>query len=103
MDGNHVKTATIAPDGEVSSRLANGDGYTSQVPTAIPDAQLATQLLAHNVQVTGTAAGGVSLLGLIFDLLPLLLFVGFFCLGGPAEPGRGRWHYQCGPLQSTRL
>ena len=78
VDTNHVKTASIDPTGQVAGLLTNGDRYTSQVPTAVPDTQLSTQLLAHKVQVTGTVAGSVSLLGVIFDLLPLLLFVGFF-------------------------
>jgi hypothetical protein len=37
---NLVKTASIGPNGQVSGRLANGETYTSQVPTAIPDAEL---------------------------------------------------------------
>jgi cell division protease FtsH len=78
VDANQVKTATVAPNGHVSGQLANGDRYTSQVPTAIPDTQLAAQLQAHKVQVTGTTGGGPSPLGVIFNLLPLLLFVGFF-------------------------
>jgi cell division protease FtsH len=78
VDANQVRTASVDPNGRVSGRLANNVRYTSQVPTAIPDAQLATQLQAHKVQVTGTTGGGVSALGVIFNLLPLLLFVGFF-------------------------
>jgi cell division protease FtsH len=78
VDTNHVRTASIDPTGQVAGLLTNGDRYTSQVPTAVPDTQLSTQLLAHKVQVTGTVTGSVSLLGVIFDLLPLLLFAGFF-------------------------
>jgi cell division protease FtsH len=78
VDANQVKTATIDPNGHVSGRLANGDRYTSQVPTAIPDTQLAGQLQAHRVQVTGTSGGGASAVGVILNLLPLLLLVGFF-------------------------
>ena len=78
VDSNQVKTATVDPNGHVSGTLLNGDRYTSQVPTAIPDTQLAAQLQDHKVQVTGTTGGGVSALGVIFNLLPLLLFVGFF-------------------------
>jgi cell division protease FtsH len=78
VDANQIRTATIAPDGQVSGQLANGRRYTSQVPTAIPDTQLATQLQDHKVQVTGITGGGVSAGGVIVNLLPLLLFVGFF-------------------------
>jgi cell division protease FtsH len=78
VDANQVKTATVAPDGHVSGTLADGDRYTSQVPTAIPDTQLAAQLQAHTVQVTGTTGGGASALGVLVNLLPLLLLAGFF-------------------------
>ncbi len=78
VDANQVKTAAIDPNGHVSGQLTNGDRYTSQVPTAIPDTQLAGQLQAHQVQVTGTSGGGGSALGVILNLLPLLLLVGFF-------------------------
>ncbi len=78
VDANQVKTATVAPDGHVSGTLTNGHRYTSQVPTAIPDNQLAAQLQDHDVQVTGTTGAGVSALGVFVNLLPLLLLVGFF-------------------------
>jgi cell division protease FtsH len=78
VDANQVKTATVASNGHVTGRLANGDRYASQVPTAIPDTQLAAQLQDHKVQVTGTTGAGASALGVILNLLPLLLFVGFF-------------------------
>ncbi len=78
VDANQVKTATVDANGRVSGRLANGNRYASQVPTAIPDTQLAAQLQAHKVQVTGTTGGGASAGGVLVNLLPLLLFVGFF-------------------------
>ena len=78
VDANDVQTASVTPDGHVTGLLTSGDRYTSQVPTAIPETQLAAQLQDHKVQVTGTTGGGVSALGVIVDLLPLLLFVGFF-------------------------
>ena len=74
---NQVKTASIGPAGQVSGRLATGETYTSQVPTAVPDAQLASQLLSHRVQVTSTA-GGISALGLVLGLLPLVVLVALF-------------------------
>ncbi len=74
---NQVKTASIGPNGQVSGRVATGQAYTSQVPTAIPDAQLASQLLGHKAQVTSTAEG-VSALGLAFGLLPLVVLVALF-------------------------
>ena len=74
---NQVKTASIGPGGQVSGRLASGETYTSQVPTAIPDPQLASQLLGHKVQVTSTPEGA-SALGLAFGLLPLVVLVALF-------------------------
>ena len=113
VDANQVKTATIDPNGHVSGRLANGDRYTSQVPTAIPDTQLAAQLQDHKVQVTGTTGGGVSPLGLIVNLLPLLLFVGFFVwisrrgralAGGITSVGRSKARvYDLDDRPSTRF
>ena len=78
---NQVKTASIGPDGQVSGLLANGQTYTSQVPTAIPDAQLASQLLGHKVQVTSTAEG-FSASGAVFYILPLVLLVALFAWVG---------------------
>src|SRR5579862_1836889 len=78
VDANKLKTATIDPNGHVKGQLANGDNYVSQIPTAIRDDQLITQLQDHKVQITGTSGGGVSILAVILNLLPLLLFVGYF-------------------------
>ncbi|MDQ1413614.1 MAG: cell division protease FtsH [Acidimicrobiaceae bacterium] len=73
-----VKTATIDQNGKVSGKLANGDSYTSQVPTAIRDDSLAPLLAAHKVQVTAKTSSGSTLLAIIFNLLPFALFLGFF-------------------------
>ena len=78
VDAHAVQTAVIDANGHVKGQLAHGGSYVSQLPTAIRDDQLAAQLQDHKVQVTGTAGGGVSPLSVIFNLLPLLLFVGYF-------------------------
>ncbi|HSS10124.1 MAG TPA: ATP-dependent metallopeptidase FtsH/Yme1/Tma family protein, partial [Acidimicrobiales bacterium] len=75
---NQVKTATVNSKGHVSGQLANGDNYTSQVPTAVIDLQLAPLLQEHKVQVKGVAPGGTTLLSVLLSLLPLLLIVGFY-------------------------
>ena len=75
---DQVKTATISSSGHVSGELTNGDNYTSQIPLAINDDQLAPLLHTHKVQVKGTTSGGVSVLSVILDLLPFALFLGFF-------------------------
>ena len=78
VNANQVKTATISASGHVSGKLVNGDGYTSQIPTAIRDDQLAPLLHEHNVQITGKGPAGTTLLSIILSLLPLLLVVGLY-------------------------
>jgi cell division protease FtsH len=72
-----VRTASVNPGGALSGSLKGGDNYTSQIPTAIDDQQLAPTLKAHDVNVTGVGAGS-ALLGDLLAFLPLLLFVAFF-------------------------
>ena len=101
VTGNQVKTATIDPNGHVSGTLANGDNYTSQIPTAIRDDQLAPLLKQHNVQIKGNPSGGISIGSVIINLLPFVLLVGFLDLPGPAhQPAAGRGHHGRRPLQS---
>jgi cell division protease FtsH len=84
VTANQVKTASINTSGHVSGTLTNGQKYTSQIPTALADQQLAPLLQQHNVQVTGTTSSGTSVLGVILSLLPFLLFLGFFIWIGRA-------------------
>jgi cell division protease FtsH len=74
---NHVKTAFIDPGGSVAGTLANGTGYSSQIPTALGDGQLPGVLKAHHVAITGvgTQAGFGTI---IVSLLPLVALVAFF-------------------------
>jgi cell division protease FtsH len=98
VTSNLVKTATIGSTGHVSGDFIKGASYTSQIPTALQDTRLNGLLSAHNVEVTGSPpSSGVSLVSIIGDLLPLLLFVGFFVfisrraksqLGGAGLGGR---------------
>jgi cell division protease FtsH len=79
VSANQIKTATINTTGHVSGSLTSGDTYTSQIPTALQDASLNDLLTAHKVVVTGSPpSSGLTLVSIIGDLLPLLLFVGFF-------------------------
>ena len=79
VTGNQVKTATINASGAVSGALLTGQKYKSQIPVVPPQNGLAALLSSHKVDVTGTAASnGVSIGTIILDLLPLILFVGFF-------------------------
>jgi cell division protease FtsH len=77
VETGDVRTASINPSGAITGTLKGGDNYTSQIPTAIVDTQLAPTLKAHNVDVTG-AGQGSALLADILSFLPLVLFVAFF-------------------------
>src|SRR5262249_26099580 len=73
-----VQTATIDASGGVTGMLKDGSHYTSQIPTAIDDTQLAQTLRENGVQITATGPPGTTLLGIILSFLPLLLFAGVF-------------------------
>jgi len=98
VSANLVKTATIGTTGHVSGSFIEGATYTTQIPTALQDTSLNQLLSAHRVQVTGSPpSSGLTLVSIIGDLLPLLLFVGFFMyisrrakrqLGGAGIGGR---------------
>ena len=77
VDKGQVKTASINPTGAVTGTLKGGDDYTSQIPTAINDTELAPALKSHDVDITGTGSGS-ALLADLLSFLPLLLFVAFF-------------------------
>jgi cell division protease FtsH len=77
VDSGQVKTASIDSSGAVTGTLKGGDDYTSQIPTAINDTQLAPTLKSHDVDITGVGQGSALLTDLL-SFLPLLLFVAFF-------------------------
>jgi cell division protease FtsH len=72
-----VRSASVTPSGALTGTLKDGNNYTSQIPTAISDNQLAPALKAHNVDITGVGQGS-ALLANLLSFLPLLLFIGFF-------------------------
>jgi cell division protease FtsH len=77
VQSNHIRSAVINPAGAVSGTLTNGTGYTSQIPAALPDPQLAGLLRAHHVAITGVGTQ-TSIGAVIVSLLPLLFFVALF-------------------------
>ena len=77
VDAGDVHTASVNPTGAITGTLKGGDNYTSQIPTAITDNQLAPTLKAHNVDVTGVGQGSALLVDLL-SFLPFLLLIGFF-------------------------
>jgi cell division protease FtsH len=87
VTGDKVKTATINANGGVSGTLTNGQGYTSQIPTALSDSTLSTLLQQHKVQITGVASTSGSGWVLLLDFLPFLLFFGLFWLMGRRARG----------------
>jgi cell division protease FtsH len=81
VNGNQVKTATINPSGKVTGDLVSGDHYTTQLPTGpatLRDDQLLPLLQQHHVAIKSTAGAGISPLGIILNLLPFVLFLGFY-------------------------
>jgi cell division protease FtsH len=77
VEAGDVHTASVNPSGAITGTLKGGDDYTSQIPTAITDTQLAPTLKAHNVDVTGVGAGS-ALLEDILAFVPFLLLLAFF-------------------------
>jgi cell division protease FtsH len=74
---NKVSTASVNPSGAITGDLRNGHDYSSQIPTAISDNQLAPTLRAHHVNVIGVGAGS-TLVADLLSFLPLLFFIGVF-------------------------
>jgi cell division protease FtsH len=92
VTANKLSTATITATGAVSGKLDSGEGYTSQIPTAVNDTELMPLLFRHKVQVTGTNLNTTSALGLFEDLLLPLFFVGliiWFVLRSRKQTGGG--------------
>ena len=77
VEAGDVRTASVNPGGAITGTLKDGDDYTSQIPTAITDTQLAPTLKAHDVDVTGVGAGS-ALLEDILSFVPFLLLLAFF-------------------------
>ena len=77
IDAVDVHTASVNPSGAITGTLKGGDNYTSQIPTAITDTQLAPTLKAHDVDVTGVGQGS-ALLEDLLSFLPFLLLIAFF-------------------------
>ena len=91
VDAGDVRTASVNPSGAITGTLKGGDNYTSQIPTAITDNQLAPTLKAHHVDVTGVGQGS-ALLADLLSFLPLAVAHWLLHLDGTKErqaTGRG--------------
>jgi cell division protease FtsH len=73
-----IKTASINPTGGVTGTLKGGEAYTSQIPTALQDTELAPTLKADDVTITGVGSGSSVLVDILEDVLPLAFFIGIF-------------------------
>src|SRR5579863_8589326 len=71
-----VRAVTIGPAGQVSGSLAGGHPFTTTIPVALGGNSLASDLTAHNVQVSATTGMSSPLLSVLLGLLPLLLIGG---------------------------
>ena len=73
-----VSSARIDPEGAVTGTLEGGGAYTTQIPTALQDTELATELEDNGVQITGEPQRGSTLLDVIVGFLPFLILIGFY-------------------------
>jgi len=74
---DQVSTAAIDVNGHVSGTLKKGGRYTSQIPVALRDDQLAVTLEQHGVQISGHGPQ-TPLVSVLLGLLPFVLFFGVF-------------------------
>ncbi len=81
VNANQVSTATVDPNGKVTGTLKGGQHYSSQIPLALGNNQLASTLQAHGVAITGLGPSS-SVLPTILSFLPFVLFLGLFLLLG---------------------
>jgi cell division protease FtsH len=72
-----VKTAVIDSNGRVTGTLEGDEDYSTQIPTALADTELAPLLAENGVEITGRTAG-TSLLDVILSFLPFVLLIGFY-------------------------
>jgi cell division protease FtsH len=77
VKAHQIKTASINPTGAVTGTLKGGEKYTSQIPVALQDNQLAPVLKANNVALTGVGASS-TLIDDLLSFLPFLFFIGIF-------------------------
>ncbi|MCW2900129.1 MAG: Microtubule-severing ATPase [Streptosporangiaceae bacterium] len=81
VNAGEVRSVTIDDKGGVRGKLANGRTFTSQIPTALGNAQLEQRLQAKHVEITATRGGG-SWGPVLLSLLPLLILFGVFLWAG---------------------
>jgi cell division protease FtsH len=78
VNAGDIATAVIDPGGAVSGTFENGGDYATQIPIALQDPDLAKELQASGVEITGEGEPGASVLGVILSFLPFLLLIGVY-------------------------
>ena len=78
VKSGEIATAVIDPGGAVSGTFENGGDYATQIPIALQDPDLAKELQASGVQITGEGEPGASVLSVILSFLPFLLLIGVY-------------------------
>lgn len=73
-----IATAVIDPGGAVSGTFENGGDYATQIPIALQDPDLAKELQASGVEITGEGEPGASIFSVILSFLPFLLLIGVY-------------------------
>ena len=76
VKSGEIATAVIDPGGAVSGTFENGGDYATQIPIALQDPDLAKELQASGVEITGEGEPGASVLSVILSFLPFLLLIG---------------------------
>jgi cell division protease FtsH len=78
VDQSTVATAVIDATGGVSGTMKDGSSYTTQIPTALQDANLSSRLEDKGVQITAKPPAGTTLLDVILSFLPFILLIGVY-------------------------
>ncbi|GAA2094610.1 ATP-dependent zinc metalloprotease FtsH [Actinomadura alba] len=81
VNAGQVRSVTIDEKGSVRGTLTDGRRFTSQIPTALGNTQLAQRLEARHVQVAATQSAG-SWTTVLATLLPLIFIFGLFMWAG---------------------
>ncbi|MBW3661775.1 MAG: ATP-dependent zinc metalloprotease FtsH [Actinobacteria bacterium] len=77
VEAGEIATATIDSDGRIEGETAEGEAYTTVLPTATGDRDLVALLRENDVEVDATAPSAGWLQALI-GFAPFLLLIGFF-------------------------
>ena len=78
VKSGEIAMAVIDPGGAVSGTFENGGDYATQIPIALQDPDLAKELQASGVEITGEGEPGASIFSVILSFLPFLLLIGVY-------------------------